>query len=173
MINTASKIFQNPVIKIGALLGGAYVLALYLFYFGGRSVIMDSSFDSVIQLLTIMGLYFGLHHCRRLFPKARFWKLFLFGIIIMLVAVGIRALFSMLLYGLLAPELGNAYKEMLSELMSKVAENIKAFPQEEYKAMTKSMLNAITIPILEGFGLLFSGIIFSLFIAALHNMFRK
>lgn len=169
----AQLILNKPVVKIGLLLGTAFIVAQYLFYFGGRSIIMDNGFDSTIQLLTIMGLYFGLHYCHRLFPSVRFWKLFFLGVLIIGIAVSLKTIFSMLLYGVLAPELGFAYKEALTEQMLNMIASMKSLPQEQYTQMTKAMLTPFTIPILEGFSLFISGVIFSVFIAALHNMFRK
>lgn len=172
-MNIPSKLFAKPVLKIGLFLGAAYVAALYIFYFGGKEVILNENLGSAIQLLTIMGLYFGLHHCRRLFPQVKFWQLFLFGIVIIAIAVGVKIVFSLLLYNVFAPDLGAAYKEALTEQMGKMIEGMQQLPQDSYKAATKSMLSPFTIPFLEGLSLLFYGVLFSALIATLHAIFRK
>ncbi len=166
-------IINKPVIKIGLLLGTAFVLAQYIFYFGGRSVILNTTFSSTLQLLTIMGLYFGLYQCRKLNPQIGFWKLLLYGIIIVGIAVFLRTLFSILLYGVLAPELGTTYKEALSELLNQALKTMQNVPEEGYQEATQIMLNPVSIPIIEGITLFFMGTSFSIFIAALLNMFRK
>lgn len=172
-MNTSYKFFTVPVIKIGLSLGLGYVVAQYLFYYGGKSVIANPNFDSAIQLLTVMGLYFGLHYCKRLYPQARFWQFFFFGFSILAIAVTIKTLFAILLYGILAPELGITYTEILSKQMLEMIANTKSLPQTQYQQMIKATLTPFTIPILEGISLSISGLIFSVFIAALHNMFRK
>lgn len=167
------NILNKHFIKIGLLLGAAFVLAQYLFYFGGRSVVFNTNFDSAIQLLTIMGLYFGLHYCQRLFPKLKFWQLLLYGIFIIGIAVVLKTIFSILLYTFLAPELGTAYREQLIEQMTAMVTNMKSLPQEQYTEMTRAILTPFTIPFFEAIQLFISGLIFSVFISALLNMFRK
>ncbi len=167
------EIINKPVIKLGILLGAAFVLAQYIFYFGGRNVFLDTTFGSALQLLTIMGLYFGLYQCRRLNPKIGFWKLLLYGIIILGIAVFLRTLFSILLYGTIAPELGVAYKEALIEQFNEMFKSMQNIPKEGYQEAAQVMLNSVSIPIMEGVSLFFMGSAFSIFIAALLNMFRK
>lgn len=169
----AQNILNKPFVKIGLLLGVAFVMAQYLFYFGGKSVIQNSNFDSAIQLLTIIGLYFGVQHCQKRFPEARFWQLFFYGLLIISIAIFLKTLFSILLYGFFAPELGVAYKEELMEQMEVVTQNLNSLPKVHYKELTQAMLNSVTIPIMEGIVLLVYGIIFSTFISTLLNMFRK
>ncbi len=166
-------ILNKPFVKIGFLLGGGYVLAQYLFYFGGRSVIFNSNFDSAIQFLTILGLYFGLSYCRKWNPKASFWKLLLWGTVIMAISVSIRTIFSILLYTVFAPELGNTCQEMFVEQINAAFEKLQTAPKEQYESLTRAMLTPFSIPIFEGLGLLFLGTMFSIFIAAVQNMFKK
>lgn len=159
-------------LRIGVMLGGAYVLALYLFHYGGRKVYFDTDFDGVIQLLTIMGLYLGIFHCRKLFPLSNFLRLFLYGISILGIAVLVKVTFSALLYGLIAPELGGAYEKDLLENLDKIYSGMKSNIFSD-KKMFQAVINPYTIAIMEGISLFLSGVIFSAFIALLLNMFRR
>lgn len=166
------NIFAKPVVKLGVFLGISYVLALYLFYFGGREIIMDTNFGSTIQLLTILGLYFGLIYCRKLFPLSKFWQLFFFGIVIMAISITIKTLFSILLYNVIAPELGLNYTKIIREQMDTTMSSFQSISKEQYDA-SKSIINPLSIPIMEGISLFFTGVFFSAFIALILSMFRK
>ncbi|MBS9768441.1 MAG: DUF4199 domain-containing protein [Flavobacteriaceae bacterium] len=172
-MNTLQHIMNKPFIKIGFLLGISFVLAQYLFYFGGRSVVLDETFGNAIQLLLIIGLYLGLHHCLSITPKASFWKLLLWGLGIIVIAVSIRIIFSVLLYNFLAPEIGTYYTETLVQQMTTTMEGLPNIPKEQYTEMMKILLNPMTIPLFEGISLGSLGAIFALFIAGVMNMFRK
>ncbi|PVX50889.1 uncharacterized protein DUF4199 [Balneicella halophila] len=167
------NIFAKPVLKLGGFLGTGYVLAQYLFYFSGKSIIQDDSFNGAIQLLTILGLYMALLYCRRLYPPSSFWKLFLFGIVIMGVAIVLKTIFSILLYTLIDPELAIVHKELLLEQMSTIFKDMDSFPQDQYQETSKMMLNGVSMPLMEGFSLFITGTIFSAFISAILNMFRR
>lgn len=166
------NIFAKPIVKLGALLGASYVLALYLFYFGGREIIMDTNLGSTIQLLTILGLYFGLIYCRRLFPLSKFWQLFLFGVVIMAIAITLKTIFSIILYNVIDPELGINYTKTIKEQMDTAMSSFQSVPKEQY-ATSKSMINPLSIPIMEGISLFFTGVFFSAFIALMLRLFRK
>lgn len=155
------------------MLGIGLVVAQYFFYFGGRQVILNTDFDGVIQLLMLLGLYFGLFQYRRETQLKKFLPLFLAGLIITAIAITFRILFSALLYGIIAPELGSAYKTTLLETMNKILSGGNTTNIELKTSIYDSIINPFTIAVLEGFSLFLFGVIFSAFIALLMNMFRK
>lgn len=155
------------------MLGAGFVIAQYFFYFGGRKVILNTDFDSVIQLIMISGLYLGLFQYRRETLSKKFSSLFVAGLIIVAIGICFRILFSSLLYGVIAPELGSEYKTILVETMNKVLSGRSTATIELQTSIYENIINPFTIAFLEGFSLFLFGVIFSAFIALLMNMFRK
>ncbi len=167
------NIINKPFIKIGFLLGCAFSLAQYLFYFSGRSIIMEESFGNTQQLLLIAGLYLGLHHCRENATRVDFSKLFLQGLLITIIAIYIRTFFAILLYRYIAPELGQSYVAAVLEQFQKSIQTLPQFTQKQYTQLTQTLISTLSIPILEGISLGTLGTIFSLAIAGIMNLFRK
>lgn len=172
-MNTKRNTKGTPFMKLGLFLGLSLAVAQYVFYFGGREVFMNGTFSSTTQFLLIAGLYLGIGYCGRLYPRMRFWQLFISGFIILAVAFFVKALLSMLLYGVLAPELGASYKALLWGNMEKLLNSMKNLPDNDYKTVFDNVVNPVSIALMEVAGLFVYGIFFTLFIATLHNMFRK
>lgn len=171
-VHINNKQLRSTIIKMGIMLGVGYTITLYLFFYGGRDVFFNGDFSSAIQLLTIASLYFGLIHCRKLFSTSKFLHLFLYAILILLIATVFKIITSALLYGVLAPNLGAAYEEEIIKNLQTISSGTQQ-PLFADKKILHSILSPLTIAITEGISLFFSGVFFSAFISLLLSMFRR
>lgn len=169
--NMAKK-WRKEVFKMGAMLGSFYVLSMYLFYYGGREIYLDSNLSNLTYLLTVIGLYMGMLRCSKIPLKFNILKLFLSGILILVISVFLKVLFAMLLYGIFSPELGQGYENYLFEKISEFYVDMgnRTFYNKD---MMKAMLNPVTIAIMEGINLLLSGGILVVLIAAFMTISYK
>lgn len=157
-------ISQNTV--FGLCIGLSFILASYVFYLSGQSVSLNPQLNNVLMLLSIAGAFIGTRKYREEHLNGTLRYAQALGTCVYLIAVA-SVLYGCYLYLLYRthPELQENYLDMTSGLLEEVYKDSPLL--ENMQAVMKSFMNAGVIAVSEVFNKIFTGFIFSLFLAGI------
>lgn len=150
----------------GIFVGASFIVAAWLFFRTGRPVSLEPALNNILLLLSICGSYIGVRQYREevLGGAIRYGQAL--GACVYLIAV------ASLLYGVFVyfiyrnhPELLDNYLEVVSMTLREAYGNSPFL--ENMEAMLRTFTTATTVASAEVFNKLFTGFIFSLFVAGL------
>lgn len=155
---------QNTL--FGGFIGLSFILASYVFFKTGQSVSLNPQLNNVLMLLSIAGAFIGTRKFReeQLGGPLRYAQAL--GICVYLIATA-SVLYGCYIYILYRtyPELLENYLEMTADMLEEVYKDSPLL--ENMQVILKSFMNAGVIAISEVFNKIFTGFIFSLFLAGI------
>lgn len=164
MENKHTFITQNTV--FGLCIGVSFMVASYVFYLSGQQLSLNPQFNNILMLLTLAGCFIGTRKYRDehldgqiSYPKA-------LGVCVYLIAVA-SALYGVYVYALyrIHPELQEEYLTMTNGILEEVYKDSPML--ETMRTLLDSFMTAGTIAFSEAFNKIFTGFIFSLFLAGI------
>lgn len=112
-MNTKNHFIKQNTIY-GFLVGGSFITASLLFFITGKNIVLDSRINNIIMILSIVGIFLGIHHFRDKYLNGfiTYGKALLTGLYILGVASFLYAVYTFILYSL-NPELMEQFKEIV------------------------------------------------------------
>ncbi|MDE6452290.1 MAG: DUF4199 domain-containing protein [Odoribacter sp.] len=164
MKNKHTFITQNTI--FGLCIGVSFMLASYIFYKSGQQINLNPRFNNILMLLTIAGSFIGTRKYRDenldgklSYPKALGTCVYLTAIASVSYGIYIYTLYH------IHPELQEEYLNMTKSILEEVYKNSPLL--ETMQTLLTSFMTAGMIAFSETFNKIFTGFIFSLFLAGI------
>lgn len=160
------NVFISRNTVFGLFVGLSFILASFLFYKTGRSIVLNPQLNNVMLLLTIAGAFIGVRKYREEQLQGAIGFGAAFGGCIYIIAVGV------LIYGIYAYNLYSRYPELQTDYLAAVnftlEEVYKGTPMlDTMKNMMATFISPLFIALSESFNKLLTGLLFSLLLAGI------
>lgn len=163
-------LIQNTV--FGLFVGLSFILTSYVFYKSGRVISLNPQLNNVIMLLSIAGAFIGVRKYRDESHAGIITYGTALGACTYLISVA-AMLYSIYIYYLYSrnPELQENYIGLMESVLDELYKGSPLL--ENMKTMLKAFMTPATIAFAEFFNKIFTGFIFSLFLAGILRRNRK
>lgn len=155
---------QNTV--FGLFVGLTYILTAYIYYRAGQGVSLNPQLNNVIMLLSIAGTFIGVKKYRDENPGQPFSYAKALGACVYLITVA-AIVYGIYIYSLYhrQPELQENYRLAIETVLQEVYAGSPLL--ENMTAMMQAFTTPATTAFAEIFNKIFTGFIFSLFLAGI------
>lgn len=165
-IEYSHKVYSSQNTLFGGLIGGSLVIASFLYLLLGKNIGLNPQLNNVLILLTIAGTFIGVRKFREdaLSGTIKYGQALKSCMYMISVAAIIFGIYTFIIYRL-NPELTTQYIETADATFREAYANSPML--ESLSTMVRTFTTPYSIAFGETFNKIFSGFIFSLFLAGI------
>lgn len=166
MENEKKNTFISKNTIFGLFVGLGFIVASYIFHLSGKSISLNPQLNNVIMLLTITGTFIGVRKYREESLNGIISYGAALGACVYLITVA-SVVYGIYLYILYRsdPELQQNYATSITTILQEVYKGSSIL--ESIQNMTEALITPAVIALAEVFNKIFTGFIFSLFLAGI------
>lgn len=166
MSHTNNHIFLRQNTPFGLLIGASFIVTLYLYYKTGQNITLNPQMNNVLMLLSIAGCFLGARKYREEGRNGIINYAHALGTCVYLVTIAAVSygIFVFFLYQS-TPELVESYLSNIETAFKEIYANTPM--TENLNMMMKAFTTPASIAFAEIFNKIFTGFIFSLFLAGI------